>query len=76
MEGNGEERVFHLARQHDFQPVPRAFVAEDVQAALRLIDRDEERQALDVIPMGVGQEQGQIERLLVKLGDQLLPEQA
>ena len=53
----GKERALHLAGEHDFQAMPRAFVAEDVQLVLRLINGDEERQALDVVPMRVGQQQ-------------------
>src|ERR1039457_3062288 len=71
-----EVRAFHLAGQNDFQPVARAFVAEDAQVVLRSIDRLEERQALDVVPMRVRQQQGQVERLRLEFGDQLAPEQA
>ena len=74
-QANREERAFHLAGQHDFQAVPRAFVAEDAQVVLRLIDGQKERQALDVVPVGMREQQSQVERLVVELGDQLAPQQ-
>ena len=54
----------------------RAFVTEDAEMVLRLIDRQKKRQTLDVVPMRMCQQQGQIERLAVELGGQVLPEQA
>ena len=74
-QANREERAFHLAGQHDFEAVARAFVPEDAQVVLRLIDGQKERQALDVVPVGVRQQQGQVERPGVEFGDQLAPQQ-
>ena len=41
-----------------------------------LVNRQKERQALDVIPVRVRQKQGKIERLFAELCQQFLPKQA
>src|SRR5437667_318719 len=51
VEEHGEVGTLHLAGEDVDESPARAFVTEDAQAALRLIDRAEKRQALDVIPM-------------------------
>src|SRR5439155_3087943 len=63
-----ENRAFHLAGQDILQPMPRAFITQDAQMVLRLIRWQEKRQALNVVPMGVRQQQRQVKRLSVKLG--------
>ena len=52
-ERHGEIGAFHLAGEGGFQTFARAFAAEDAEAAAGFINRGEERQALDVIPVGV-----------------------
>ena len=57
-QADGEERAFHLAGQHDFQAVARAFVAEDAQVVLRLIDGAERTAGPGCGPNGCGSAAG------------------
>ena len=56
--------------------MPRALETKNAQVILRLIDGLKERQALDVVPMRMRQQQGQVQRLSLEFSDQVLPEQA
>src|SRR6266849_2668506 len=74
-QADGKERTLHLAGQHVLQAVARSFVAENAEMVLRLIDRQKKRQALDVVPVRVRQQQRQVQRLVVELRGQLASEQ-
>ena len=60
---HGEIGAFHLAGEGGDESLVRAFAAEDAEVAAGFVDGREERQALDVIPVRVGNEEGEIERL-------------
>src|SRR2546425_301053 len=75
-QANREERAFHLAAQYPLQPLARAFVAQNAKMVLRSVNRQEKRQPLDMVPMRVRQEQRQVQRPLVKLSNQRLPQRA
>ena len=59
--GHGEIGAFHLAGQGVDEPLARAFAAENAQPAALVVDRREKRQSLDVIPVRVGDEQGEVQ---------------
>ena len=58
LKADREEGAFHLAGENVDEAVACAFVAEDAEAVLLLIDREKKWQALDVVPMGVGEKEG------------------
>ena len=58
---NREKRALHLAGQDTIQAMASAFIAKDAQMVLRLIHGQKKRQPLDVIPMGVRQQQSEIQ---------------
>ncbi len=62
-ERHGEIGAFHLTGEGGDEAFVRAFAAEDAEAAAGFINGRKEGQALDVIPVGVGNEEGEIERL-------------
>ena len=55
---------------------PRAFVAENAEAVLRFVNRAEKRQALNVVPMRVRQQHGEMQRLVFEFVHQLTAKQA
>src|ERR1043165_5423854 len=67
---NREKGAFHLGGQDALDAAVHTFIAQDAQLVARLINREKIRQPLDVVPMSVGQQQGQGDRLLVELLDQ------
>ena len=69
-ERHGEIGAFHLAGEGGFQTFARAFAAENAQAAAGFVNRGKERQALDVIPVGVGNEEREVERLGLEFAKQ------
>ena len=70
VERHGEVGAFHLAGEHADQALARAFAAQNPQPAARMINRPEERQALNMVPMRVREEQGQVERLVFEFRQQ------
>lgn len=62
-ERHGEIGAFHLTGEGGDEAFVRAFAAEDAEAAAGFINGRKEGQALDVIPVRVGNEEGEIERL-------------
>ena len=59
--------AFHLASERGDQTFARTIAAQNAQSAARLINRRKKWQALNVIPVRVRNEQGQIERLAFEL---------
>src|SRR2546430_1608829 len=70
-----EERAFHLAGEDIIQSVARAFVSENAQLVVRVVNGQKKWQTLDVVPMRVGEQQGEVQRLIAELGHQLAPKQ-
>jgi hypothetical protein len=70
VEGDGKVGAFHLAGERGDEALAGAFAAENPQAAARIVDRPEERQALDVVPVRVGEEQREIERMTFEFLEQ------
>ena len=62
-EGDGKVGAFHLAGEGGFEAGAGAFAAEDAEAAAGFVEGGKEGQALDVIPVGVGDEEGEGEGL-------------
>src|SRR6266850_6828497 len=73
-QSNGKEGAFHLAGKNICQSVTRAFVTKNAQMVLWLVNGKEKRKALDMIPMGVGEEQGDFHWGIVELGEELATE--
>ena len=69
---HGKVGAFHLAGERGDETLARAFAAENPQAAAGIVNRPEERQALDVIPMRVREEQRQVQRLFFEFLEQRL----
>src|SRR5205814_9347217 len=57
-----KEGQFHLGGKNRGETVTRALVTENVDCVLSLVGREEKRQALDVVPVRMGQEQRQVNR--------------
>ena len=76
IEGNGEISAFHLAGEGGDESFARAFATEDAQTALGVVNRTKERQSLNMIPMGMREEQGQVERFVFEFLEQGLAEGA
>src|SRR5882672_9014100 len=53
-----------------------AFIAENTYVILRLINRQEKGQPLNVVPVGVSEQQSQLEGLTLEFRHQLTSEQA
>ena len=70
LQTDGEKGAFHLLRQHVLQAMARAFVTQDAQLIARFVHRQKKWQPLNVVPMGVRQEQGQLDRLMIEFGHQ------
>jgi len=75
-QSDGEKGTFHLAGKNVCQAVPCAFVTENAETILFFIDREKKREALNVIPMRVRQEQGDFHWRIIELGHQLATERA
>ena len=70
----GEKKT--LAGEHADQAFARAFATQDTQSASGMINRPEERQALDVVPVRMGEQQRELERLIFEFRQQGLAERA
>jgi len=57
---DGKERAFHLAGEQLGQAVPGALRAIDLDPIVGLVGRLEEGESLNVIPVGVGEEQREL----------------
>jgi len=57
VEWHGKVGAFHLAGECGDKALAGAFAAENPQAAERIVNRPEERQALNVVPVRVREEQ-------------------
>ena len=75
-ERHGKIGAFHLAGQRVEQPFARTPAAEDAQPAARIVNRREKRQALDVVPMRVRDEQRDVQRLVFEFRQQREAERA
>jgi hypothetical protein len=73
---NGKVGILHLAVQDIVQAIFCAFVPEDMQMILRSVKGKEKREALDVIPVGVSQQQAEIKGFSPELFEQGAPERA
>ena len=62
----GNTGVFHLTGENGAQPMARALKADDAEPILLLVDRLEEGQPLDVVPMRVGQQQGELQGMRIE----------
>jgi len=67
--------AFHLTRQSADQTLAGAFTSQNFQATARIVNRPKKRQSLNMIPMGVGNEESEIKRLAFKLLQQGLTQQ-
>jgi len=76
LEADGEVGAFHLARQDFEQTAAGTLVAEDADAVVRAVERLEKGQALDVIPMRVGQQDVQGDGLFAEFAGQFAAEGA
>lgn len=65
-EGDREVRAFHLGGEGGQEAAAGPFVAEDPHLVVRVVGRNEERESLDMIPVGVGDEDGDVERLVLE----------
>ena len=75
-EADGEEGTFHLAGEDVSEAMAGAFVAEYAKAILWFIDGKKKREALNVVPMGVGKEECEFNWGMVELGHELTAEEA
>src|SRR5688572_25782001 len=72
LEGDRKVWALHLPGERGRQAVARAFVAADVNAIARIVGGKEKWKALDMIPMRVGDEEVDLDRLAVELLGQRL----
>ncbi len=63
LERDRELERIHLAGERGLEPGPRSSRAENPDFVRRRVSRAEKRQTLDVVPVGVRNEQGEVERL-------------
>ena len=70
VERHGKIGAFHLAGQGIDQAFARTFTAQNPEPAMGIINRPEKRQALNVVPMRVGQQHGQIQRPVLEFRQQ------
>lgn len=75
-QSDGKEWAFHLARKNICEAVARAFIAENAQMILFFIDRKKKWEALDMVPMGVSEKQGDFHWGIVEFGEELAAERA
>ena len=59
-------RAFHLRGQSGMESFTRTFVSEDPHLVLRTVGRNEKREPLDVIPVRMRNQQGQVDGLVVE----------
>src|SRR6185437_3918348 len=59
---DGKERQFHLGGENCGEAFARALIAQDLDRVFGLVSWKEKRQALDVVPVRVGEEQMQVDR--------------
>src|SRR5437879_11649179 len=62
MQANGKKRRFHLTGQDRAQTSTRSFVTQDPDQILAVVGRGKKRQTLNVIPVRVCNEKGQLDR--------------
>src|SRR5436853_6662761 len=67
MQTHWKERRLHLASQDGAQASTRSFITKNTDQILTIISRGKEWQTLNVIPVGVGNQKSQFERLPIKL---------
>src|SRR5436309_9771086 len=67
MQANGKKRRLHLTGQDRAQTSTRSFVTQDPDQIFAVVGRGKERQTLNVIPVRVGNEKSQLDRLPIKL---------
>ena len=71
LESDGKIGALHLTRQSAGEALARAFVTQDADGVPGFISGQEEGKALDMIPMRVGDEEGDVHRGAVELAGQL-----
>src|SRR5437870_8107865 len=69
-----KKRRLHLAGQDCAQTSTRSFVTQDPDQIFAVVGRGKERQTLNVIPVRVGNEKSQLDRLRSELLFQRQPE--
>src|SRR5262249_41293794 len=74
IESDGEKCALHLLEKRGAQSVDGAFISKNANIYPRIIGGDEEWEALDVIPMGMGDQDRKFESLFAYLFDQRLAE--
>src|SRR6266513_3241909 len=62
MQANGKKRGLHLTGQDRAQTRTRSFVTQDPDQIFAVVGRGKERQTLNVIPVRVRNEKGQLDR--------------
>src|SRR5205807_9702979 len=62
MQANGKKWRLHLAGQDRAQTSTRSFITQDPDQILAVVGRGKERQTLNVIPVRVCNEKGQLDR--------------
>ena len=62
LHGDGEIGAVHLGFQDSCKMAPGLFSPDDSKMILFLVSRGEKREALDVIPMGMRDQEAEIER--------------
>src|SRR6266853_5755008 len=62
MQANGKKRRLHLTGQDRAQTRTRSFITQDPDQIFAVVGRGKERQTLNVIPVRVCNEKGQLDR--------------
>src|SRR5947208_14328720 len=62
MQANGKKRRLHLTGQDRAQTRTRSFITQDSDQILAVVGRGKKRQTLNVIPVRVCNEKGQLDR--------------
>ena len=63
---HGKKRHFHLGGENGGEAGARTFESQNAERVLGFVSGKKKRESLDVVPMGVGQEQGEIDRRAVE----------
>src|SRR5438105_10978542 len=76
IETNGKKCALHLLEKRAAQSVHRTFVTENANVDARVVGRDEKGKALNVVPMRVRHEHGDVDRHVAKFFHKRLTESA
>jgi hypothetical protein len=75
-QSNREKRALHLAGENICEAVAGTFVTKNAKVILLFVNRQKKWEALDMIPMRVSEQQGDFNRGIVELGEELATERA